>query len=46
MVSEATTGYICNMEIYAAAGKKLEDNFLCPATEPLSVASRLSRQLL
>jgi hypothetical protein len=25
MVSEATTGYICNMEIYAAEGKKLED---------------------
>lgn len=25
MVSEATTGYICNMKIYAAEGKKLED---------------------
>ena len=34
MVSEATTGYICNMEIYAAGGKKLEDKFLCPGTEP------------
>ena len=25
IVSEATTGYICNMEIYTAEGKKLED---------------------
>jgi len=24
MVSEATTGYICNIEIYAAEGKKLD----------------------
>jgi hypothetical protein len=25
MVCEATTGYICNMEIYTAEGKKLEE---------------------
>ena len=25
MVCEAATGYICNMEIYAAEGKRLED---------------------
>jgi len=46
MVSEATTGYICNKEIYAAEGKKLEATIFCPVTEPWSVASRLSRQLL
>ena len=28
MVCEAVTGYICNMEIYSAEGKKLEDTVL------------------
>jgi len=28
MVSEAVSGYICNMEIYSAEGKKLEDTVL------------------
>ena len=28
MVCEAVTGYTCNMEIYAAEGKKLEDTVL------------------
>jgi len=28
MVCEAVTGYIHNMEIYSAEGKKLEDNVL------------------
>ena len=29
MVSKATTGYICNMEIYTAEGKKLETTIFC-----------------
>ena len=28
MVCEAVSGYICNMEIYAAEGKKLQDTVL------------------
>ena len=28
MVCEAVSGYICNMEIYSAEGKKLEDTVL------------------
>ena len=28
MVCEAVLGYICNMEIYSAEGKKLEDTLL------------------
>jgi len=28
MVCEAISGYICNMEIYSAEGKKLEDTVL------------------
>ena len=28
MVCEAVTGYICNMEIYSAEGKKLENTVL------------------
>jgi len=28
MVCEAVSGYICNMEIYLAEGKKLEDTVL------------------
>ena len=28
LVCEAVSGYISNMEIYAAKGKKLEDTFL------------------
>jgi len=28
MVCEAVSGYICNMEIYSAEGKKLEDTLL------------------
>lgn len=28
MVCEAVSGYVCNMEIYAAEGKKLEDRVL------------------
>ena len=28
MVCEEVSGYICNMEIYAAEGKKLEDTVL------------------
>ena len=28
MVYEAVSGYICNMEIYSAEGKKLEDTVL------------------
>jgi hypothetical protein len=28
MVCEAVSGYICNMEIYAAEGKKLQDTEL------------------
>jgi len=28
MVCEAVPGYICNMEIYSAEGKKLEDTVL------------------
>jgi len=35
MVCEAVSGYICNMEIYSAEGKKLED----------TVLSRLDRNL-
>ena len=28
MVCEAESGYICNMEIYSAEGKKMEDTVL------------------
>ena len=28
MVCEAVSGYICNMEIYSAEGKKMEDTLL------------------
>jgi len=28
MVCEAVLGYICNMEVYSAEGKKLEDTVL------------------
>jgi hypothetical protein len=28
MVCEVVSGYICNMEMYSAEGKKLEDNFI------------------
>ena len=28
MVCQAVSGYVCNMEIYAAEGKKLEDTVL------------------
>ena len=47
MVCEAVSGYTCNMEIYSAEGKKLEDTVLITFRQKLRPkSSHLSRQLL
>lgn len=44
MVCEAVSGYVCNMEIYAAEGKKLEDSVITFRQKREPESSHLLRQ--